>query len=272
MERDPYGGDDGGGQDVGRDNDRDFGDEPPPLIRDAPPDYLAPIDESSPVSGHAPPREASQPITEAPEHDWGHANGILYPALRPAGTQGLRVVDIDADALAAEAQKSHSQPLVDEGPCDLIVVYAMDVGAFDVIVNADHLLAWGVSPAEVQDAALRNLAAWSETAAWTDEVSGDRRLLSSDTGDGWDAARIILPDVREHLSRELGATGRVLVGLPERHLLIAGTLRPGDEEFARLFADFVVEHSGGADEPIDRRVFELVDGRLVEFSGVAAAG
>ena len=31
--------------------------------------------------------------------------------------------------------------------------------------------------------------------AWTDEVSGERRLLSSDTGDGWDAARILLPEV-----------------------------------------------------------------------------
>jgi hypothetical protein len=39
-------------------------------------------------------------------------------------------------------------------------------------------------------------------------------------------------------------------------------VRPGDEEFATLFAEFVVEQSGGADEPIDRRVFELVDGEL----------
>ena len=109
--------------------------------------------------------------------------------------------------------------------------------------------------------------AWSATAPWTDEVSGDRRLLSSDTGDGNDAARILLPDVRDHLARELGVAGRVLVGLPERHLLVAGTLRPGDAEFAALFSDFVVEHSGGADEPVDRRVFELVGGQLVEFAG-----
>jgi uncharacterized protein YtpQ (UPF0354 family) len=120
--------------------------------------------------------------------------------------------------------------------------------------------------------ALRNLAAWSSEAAWTDEVSGDRRLLSSDTGDGWDAVRVLLAEVRDHLARELGAAGRVLVGLPERHLLIAGTLRPGDEEFAALFADFVVEHSGGADEPIDRRVFELSGGRLVDFAGAPARG
>ena len=64
----------------------------------------------------------------------------------------------------------------------------------------------------------------------------------------------------------------MLVGLPDRDLLVAGTLRPGDAEFAALFAEFVVEQSGGADEPIDRRVFELVDGRLVEFADAPAAG
>jgi uncharacterized protein YtpQ (UPF0354 family) len=127
-----------------------------------------------------------------------------------------------------------------------------------------------VTVEEIQDAALGNLEAWSATAAWTDEVSGERRLISSDTGDGWDASRILLPAVRERLSAELGGAGRVLIGLPERHLMIAGALRPDDDEFAALFAEFVLEHSGGADEPVDRRVFELVDGRLVEFAGQPA--
>jgi hypothetical protein len=270
MDRDPFAGSDGG-KDVGSDPERDFGDEPPPNIRDSAPDYLAPISDVSPVSGHNPPPEHQTSIAETPEHDWGLAAALIYPSLRPPGTQGMRLVDLTEESLGIAAQKAHTQPLVDDGPCDLVVVYAMDVGAFDVIVNVDHLLDWGVSGAQLQDAALANLATWSSSAAWTDEVSGDRRLLSSDTGDGWDAARILLPDVRDHLTRELGATGRVLVGLPERHLLIAGTLRPGDDEFASLFADFIVEHSGGADEPIDRRVFELVGGRLVEFAGVGAA-
>ncbi len=115
---------------------------------------------------------------------------------------------------------------------------------------------------------MRNLAAWSASAPWTDEVSGERRLISSDTGNGWDAVRILLPEVTAHLTSELGPVGRILVGLPERHLMTAGSLRPGDDDFASLFADFIVEQSGGADEPIDRRVFELVDGRLVEFPGI----
>lgn len=204
-------------------------------------------------------------MTEAPEHDWQHAEGLLFPTFRPVGTQGLRIDQIGPGTLAEHGAQTHPQALLDEGPVGLPVVYSLNAGSFDVIVNADHLLAWGVEPSAIQDAAMRNLAAWSGTAPWTDEVSGDRRLLSSDSGDGWDAVRILLPEVREHLTRELGATGRVLVGLPERHLLIAGTLRPGDEEFAALFGDFVIEHSGGADEPIDRRVFELVDGRLVDF-------
>jgi hypothetical protein len=262
--------DQSGGSDYGRDDARDLGDEPMANIRDTAPDVLAPIDISAPVSGHVPaPESAHRPsIAESPEHDWSAASALLVPLLRPSGTHGINVTEIDAAALAAEASRSHSQPLLDEGPCGLAVVYAMPATGFDVIVNADHLLSWGVSVEAVQDAALANIAAWSSTAAWTDEVSGERRLISSDTGDGLDAARILLPDVRDKLVAELGGVGRVLIGLPERHLMIAGALRPGDDEFAALFGEFIVESSGGADEPIDRRVFELVDGQLVEFAGL----
>ncbi len=70
----------------------------------------------------------------------------------------------------------------------------------------------------------------------------------------------------EYLQRELGSSGRILIGVPERHLLVAGSLRPGDDEFAALFTEFIVEQSGGADEPIDRRVLELRDDGLVEFA------
>jgi uncharacterized protein YtpQ (UPF0354 family) len=143
----------------------------------------------------------------------------------------------------------------------------MAAAGFDILINGDHLISWGIGADAVQEAAMANLAAWSSGAPWTDETDGDRRLLSSDTGDGWDASRILLPQVRQMLSDELGHAGRVLVGLPERHLLLAGSLGPDDTEFETLFRDFVVEHSSGAEEPIDRRVFELVEGGLVELGG-----
>jgi hypothetical protein len=261
-----------GGSDVGRDIERDLGEAPPATLRDTPPDYLAPIDAAAPVSGHVPPPESTSSVAEAPEHDWERAKALLFPAFRPVGTQGLLVETFDRDALTGHGSQSHhSQPLLDEGPAELPVVYTMDAGGFDIVVNGDHLLSWGVEPAAVQDAALQNLTSWAAGADWVAETSGERRLLSSQTGDGYDAARLLLPETVQHLVRELGPHGRILVGIPERHLLTAGSLRPDDGEFAELFADFVVEASGGADEPIDRRLFELVDGRLVEFVGPDAA-
>ncbi len=257
-----------GGTDYGTDYGREFGDEPAPAYRDAPPDILSPIDASAPVSGHVrPPESAGASASLTPEHDWTAASAVVIPVLRPAGTVGLRIGEVDRDILVANANKAHTLPLVGDGPCDLVVVYALPATGFDVIVNGEHLLAWSVEPEAVHDAAMANLAAWSTTAPWSDEVSGDRRLLSSDTGDGLDAARILLPEVRAHLASELGAAGRVLVGLPDRHLLLAGGLRPGDDDFAALVRDYVMEHSAEADEPIDRRVFELHGADLVEFAG-----
>lgn len=263
MERDPY----ERGADVGRDIVRDLGDEPPGAIRDAPPDILSPIDDSAPVSGHVPPPEKSASPVDSPEHDWGLARELVRPGFRPIGTQGMPIETVDRDALAEHAMQSHPQPLIDSGPAGLPVVYTIAAGGFDIVVNADHLLSWGVEPGQLQDAALRNLSIWASNAPWSEETSGDRRVISSDTGEGLDAVRILLPDAMAYLARELGASGRVLIGIPERHLLVAATLRPDDPGFAALFGEFVIEQSGGADEPVDRRLFEIVGGRLVEFAG-----
>ena len=263
MERDPY----EGGTDVGRDIVRDLGDEPPGALRDAPPDILSPIDDSAPVSGHVPPPEKSGSPVDSPEHDWGLARELVRPGFRPVGTQGMSMETVDRDTLAQHAMQSHAQPLIDSGPAGLPVVYTIAAGGFDIVVNGDHLLSWGIEPSQLQDAALRNLATWASTAPWSEETSGDRRVISSDTGDGLDAARILLPDAIAYLARELGANGRVMIGIPERHLLVAATLRADDPGFAALFSEFVIEQSGGADEPVDRRLFEIMDGRLVEFAG-----
>ena len=217
----------------GSDIARDLADEPPAALRDTAPDILTPIDDSAPVSGHTPAPESSTSAVDSPEHDWGRARDLVRPAFRPVGTQGLPIETVDREALAQHAMQSHAQPLLDVGPAGLPVVYTIAAGGFDIVVNGDHLLSWGIEPEELQDAAMRNLAAWAATAPWTDEVSGERRVISSDTGDGLDAVRILLPDAAAHLARELGADGRVLVGIPERHLLVAATLRPDDAELRR---------------------------------------
>ena len=250
---------------------RDLADEATGSLRDKAPDTLGVPDPTAPVSGHRPAPAGGGPAgggAAAPEHDWEAARGLVYPILRPAGTTGA-AADVPLDVLRS-SPVSHTTPLVSDGPCGLVVSFVLQGGGFDVLVNAEHLVSWGVDADELAGAAGANLAAWSAEAGWTDEISGSRRILSSDTGDH-DAARILLTEVRAHLASELAnsavAGTRILVGVPERHMLLAGTMTPGDEEFAVLFHGFVSEQSEAAEEPIDRRVLELVGGELVEFAG-----
>ncbi len=208
----------------------------------------------------------SSGVSFAPEHDWSAAAPLIFPVLRPAGTPG-RVLDRLATPMSAAGD---IQPVIDAGPMDLVVAYAISAAGFDVLANGDHLAAWSISSATLRETAFRNLAAWSARAPWSEEADGRRRILSSGTGDGWDAARILLPEVTAHLGATLGDDGaRVLVGLPARHLLLAGALRPDDQEFGTLFVDFVQDYADDSDESIDLRVFELVAGRLVPFSTAA---
>lgn len=218
---------------------------------------------AGPVGSHA------AGVSFAPEHDWSAAAPLIFPVLRPPGTPGVLLDSLATPTSAA----GNTQPVIDAGPADLVVAYAISAAGFDVLANGDHLAAWSIPASALREAAFRNLAAWSARAPWSEEVDGGRRIISSDTGDGWDAARILLPDVVAHLETELGADGgRVVIGLPARHLLLAGALRPDDPEFGPLFADFVADYAEDSDEAIDRRAFELVAGRLAPFSTVVPTG
>jgi hypothetical protein len=220
------------------------------------------------VSGHRIAPTRSIRAADLPEHDWKAARERIYPLLMPAGTAG-----VPSDRLPQAPHSAHQPgaPIVSAGPCGLVVTYGIQAAGYDVLVNPDHLLGWGVPFKKLQEAALRNLADWSGKTGWTDESSGERRLLSSDSGEGYDASRILLDEVREYLVGELHGEAssdgaRILVGVPDRHLLVAGTLAADDAEFLELFREFVAEQAEAANEPVDRRVLEIADGQLVEFS------
>ena len=247
----------------------DMADEATGALRDRPPDTLGVPDPDAPISGHHPAPESNASAVDAPEHDWAAARSLVFPIVRAAGTEGASA-DTPLDVLRSSSV-FHTTPLVADGPAGLVVSFTLAAGGFDVLINGEHLLSWGIDAAELAAAAGENLAAWSAQAPWTTEGAEGRNLLSSDTGSGHDAARILLDAARAHIVRELMAVSvpgtRLLVGIPDRDLLVVGTLAPSDPDFAPQFHDFIVEHSGGADEPIERRVFELIEGDLVVFGG-----
>lgn len=206
----------------------------------------------------------ARPISLSPEHDWRAGAPLVTPLLMPAGMSGLAAEGLTPASLSEMAQ-AHTQPIIDRGPAGLAIVYAIEADGFDVVVNGEHLLSWAVPADEVRAAAMRNLATWSAGADWSLEVAGERRLLASAHPTGSDAARLLLPDVLAHIETELGGRGRILIGVPERHLLVAGTLSSADVEFGPLFAAFLEAQFEAADEPIDPRVLELVAGEVVPF-------
>jgi hypothetical protein len=213
------------------------------------------------------PAAAPGSASEAPEHDWSAAKEQVFPVLRPGGIHGAPLAEMNESRLAHEGTKKHALPVVDPGPADLAIVYVLREVAYDVVIDADHLLTWGIEAQTLRDAAMGNLRAWSATAPWTDETEGHRRLLSSDTGEGGDAARVLLPEVRRHLAEACGGSSRVLIGLPDRDLLIAGSLHADDAEFAGQLEAFIGQVIDDAHEPIERRLFELVGeaSELVQF-------
>jgi hypothetical protein len=189
------------------------------------------------------------------------------PVLQPIGTGGLDAGGLDRAGLFLSRGAAGGLTLHWPGPLAIPIAVAIPGDGYDALVNLEHLVSWDVEPKEVLSTALANLATWSNSTPWEEEVSGTRRLLVSDSGERWDAARILLLDVCVFLERELGKDVRVLVGIPSRHLLVAGALAVDDPGFADDFRAFVAAEAEGADEPIDPRVFELSGGGLTELAG-----
>ena len=194
--------------DVGRDDAATSATSRPGLRDDAP-DVLSPIDENAPVSGHhAGRRRRTARIAAVARARLGRPPRITSTrsSARP-GTHGTPLAEIDDASLAQEGLKKHALPLIDPGPADLAIAYALREAGYDVLVNADHLLAWGVGRGPAAGRPMANLAAWSATAPWTDELSGERRLLSSDTGEGATRRGSCSPTCAAHLAGECGGAG-----------------------------------------------------------------
>jgi hypothetical protein len=204
-------------------------------------------------------------LSSAPEHDWSAAAGIVMPVLLPVGAAGTDAATVDRSSLGI-GQRGNL-PLRWPGPAGLHVAVAIPAVGFDIMVSADHLITWDVEVAAVLSTAMANLGAWSNSMPWEEEVEGARRLFVSDSGERWDAGRILLVSVRVYLERELGKNARVIVGMPNRHILVAGSLLPTEPGFMDDLRSFVATEAAGADEPVDGRLFELLEGGLTEVAG-----
>jgi hypothetical protein len=108
------------------------------------------------------------------------------------------------------------QPLID----GLAVAYGLDNDRTIAYVTTPRLHKWGVDIEALHETAMDNLLQRSETinASAAQNDSGDIYLIIFQTLDGYDASRILLPNLHEKLREHLGSP--FAAAIPNRDILL----------------------------------------------------
>jgi hypothetical protein len=136
---------------------------------------------------------------------------------------------------------------------DLVICYVIDDEWCMTFVCQTHLRQWGRTEEDLFHLATRNLHRSACTDVPVPEPDGEPLLLR--TGDGFDAARVLLldPDRVEGL----------LVGVPERDLLWLGN--DAGEDMASLMS-MNEQQSNESAHPVSTQLYRMTSGQLVPVS------
>ena len=140
-----------------------------------------------------------------------------------------------------------------------VIVFVVDWPQMTVSLTSEQLHSWRVTAEEVEEIARGNLEKHAPSIEWqtVESKEGGRAAIITEH-DGYDAARILLPEFHEMLSEELG--GDFLVGIPARDLIVAYR---GPRPFYERLAGRIKHDFGRLPYPISPHPF------LVTRDGVA---
>lgn len=151
-------------------------------------------------------------------------------------------------------------------PTGLSVTYAVDSGDAFTVVRPEDVKRWGTTTAEVDGIASDNLLrSTNRDQPLRCEPVGKRKLCGWASGDGYDATRMIVPELRAQIERVYGGRPavyaipmeNVFVALP-RSLLSRGLT----EKALRLKVRGQFQTS---DDPLSPALFVERDGELVSY-------
>ncbi len=139
---------------------------------------------------------------------------------------------------------------------ELMITYVIDEGETVAYVTRDHLTSWALAEELLHQRAIANLR--QRTTPPRISGTGRRSLLIWASQDGYDATRLLLPDLLQPFARQLGGT--VVFGVPTRDLLIGF----GDDDndiFERLAAQITEDATSGP-YPLTDQLFTMQNGRI----------
>jgi uncharacterized protein YtpQ (UPF0354 family) len=103
---------------------------------------------------------------------------------------------------------------------NLFVAYALDADRTISYISRKSFESWKIDIEELHQTALANLVTRSQVlqAQAAPDESGQVNLILIQTMDGYDASRILLPGLHDHLSEHLGSP--FIGGIPNRDILV----------------------------------------------------
>jgi hypothetical protein len=185
---------------------------------------------------------------------------IIQPRLRPQimPAEFTRQVPIVHLPLGATAEDGAGED------ADVLIGIALDSEAGYSYVRLEDAALWGRTPEELFETALENLKDASRELPMAMFPEPNLAIVI-ETKDGYDAARILIPDLREFVAGKLGEP--FFAGIPNRDFLIMWS-RDASQEFQTFCRQKIAEDFGQQDHPLSPRILvATVDGLEVEETG-----
>jgi uncharacterized protein YtpQ (UPF0354 family) len=145
---------------------------------------------------------------------------------------------------------------------DLMVTYVVDEGESVAYLNEGHLQRWGVSEDVLWARSLANLRARTRGVRPQRIGSGAGSLLLLNGGDGYDAARLLLPEIFATFAATV--PGNLVIGVPSRDFLLAFSDRD-----RRIFEQIKTQIETDARvqaHPLTEQLFTYQNGALARYA------
>jgi hypothetical protein len=119
-----------------------------------------------------------------------------------------------------KAETAHQHTLTEPLVSGMRVAYAIDSDRTMTYIPQVQFESWNISTEELHEAAIENLVARSEamSAQAAQDEAGRINLILFQTGDGYDASRILLPTLHDRLREHLGSP--FAAAIPNRDILL----------------------------------------------------
>lgn len=178
---------------------------------------------------------------------WDELEDRIYPMFKPL------------ELLVEVVERGLPQLVYRPFLADLIICYVVDEGESVGYVNEEHLKSWGVLESTLYNQALDNLRKRTLQPNMASVTgNGAQRLYLYATGDGYDAARLLLTDVLAEWAEHV--PGSLVLGIPYRDVLVG--FSDADREVLQRMALQIVTDSQRQEYSLTDHLFTIVGGRV----------